>query len=269
VTVWQLTDSGPRRIQTLALAAEEVLPLQSSLLFDGEARGRRLQLSVYTDHPRPADILVEVRAPSGRLARARVQPDSRTADGGYRLDSRRDPALRALLAESPAGTWTANFIDTLPGGGGSLQRWGLRIDGQAAAGPALLPEAQAIPEPGVARSARSVLGADGRRVLIWPAEASVRGDILHWDIASGEVIARLPRPGDFQQARFALDNRVILVIAGRTIEVWDAARAELRLSLPFEPSLAPVLSWRDLPRPTRRAATWPSAMASGWCGCGR
>lgn len=242
VSVWQLSESGPRRIQRVELAAEEVLPLQSSLLFDAKTRGRRLQVEVFTDHPRPADVLVELRAPSGRTARARLQPDSQSSAGGYQLDSRRDPALRALLEESPAGTWTAYFTDTLQGIGGSLARWELRIDGQSAAAPALSPDAQPIPEPGVARRATSVLAENGRRALIWPADPSVRGDILYWNVGSGEVVARIPRQADFQQARFALGNKAVLVIGGRAIEVWDAERAELRLTLPYEPSLAPVLS---------------------------
>lgn len=242
VSVWQLTESGPRRVQNIELAAEEVLPLQSSLLFDAKAQGRRLQVAVFTDHPRPADVLVELRAPSGRTARARLQPGAQTAGGGYGLDSRRDPALRALLDESPAGTWTAYFIDTQQGIGGSLARWELRIDGQSAAAPALAPSVQPIPEPGVARRANSILAGNGRRALIWPAEPSVRGDILYWNISSGEVLARIPRLADFQQARFALGNKLVLVVGGRAIEVWDAERAELRATVPYEPSLEPVLS---------------------------
>jgi WD40 repeat protein len=242
VSVWQLSDTGPRRVQAIELAAEEVLPLQSSLLFDARAPGRRLQVAVYTDHPRPTDVQVELRAPSGRTARARLQAEPATEDGAFLIDSRRDPALRALLEESAVGTWTAYFTDTLQGIGGSLSRWELSIDGQSAAAPALMLEAQPIPEPGAARRAISVLSDNGRRALIWPAEPTVRGDILYWNVGSGEVLARIPRRADFEQARFALNNTAVFVTGGRTVEVWNAERAELLLSLPYEPSLPPVLS---------------------------
>ncbi|MGI9329493.1 MAG: AAA-like domain-containing protein, partial [Gammaproteobacteria bacterium] len=242
VTVWQLGDRAPQRALKRELVAEEIIPLQVSLLIEAKRQGQRLQSVVFTDHPRPQDIQVELRAPSGRAASVKLRPDQRTADGGYLLDSRRDKPLRSLLAESPAGTWTAYFTDAQAGTRGRLERWELRIDQQVASAPMIEPGPQIIPEPGPARQAVSRLDPSGQRALIWPTGQGVRGDILQWDIGSGEVIGRLPRPPNFEDARFALGNSAVLVISGRSIDIWDTQGAKPRLTVAFDPSLVPVLS---------------------------
>jgi WD40 repeat protein len=242
VAVWQLGDRTPQRVLKRNLAAEEIIPLQLSLLIEAKTQGQRLQSVVFTDHPRPQDIQVELRAPSGRVASVTLRPDERSAEGGYQLDSRRDKALRSLLAESPAGTWTAYFTDAQAGTRGRLERWELRIDQQVASAPMIEPGPQIIPEPAPARQAVSRLDPSGQRALIWPTGQAVRGDILQWDIGSGEVIGRLPRPPNFQDARFALGNSAVLVIGGRSIDVWDIGGTEPRLTVAYDPSLVPVLS---------------------------
>jgi len=240
---WQVTDSGPRQIRALQLLAEEVIPLPSRAVVEGQGNGRRLRLSVLTDHPRPRDIQVELRAPSGRSVRVMLADSGRTDDGVYQLDSREQKALRPLLDESVDGTWTAYFTDIVQGIGGSLQAWSLDIDGQTAQVAAALPgEATDIPEPVATRQLESLLDATGRQALTWPSSAEVRGDVLVWNLGRGEVVARLPRPVDFARARFALGQRAALLTIGRNLQLWDLERAELRLSIPFEPSLEPVLS---------------------------
>ncbi len=240
---WQITDAGPRQIRQLELLAEEVIPLPSRAVVEGQGSGRRLRLSVLTDHPRPRDIQVELRAPSGRRVRVMLADSGRSEDGLYRLDSRQQKALRPLLEESVDGTWTAYFTDLVQGIGGSLQAWTLEIDGQQAQlAPGTASEPAAIPEPVATRQMFSLLGADGRQALTWPASSEVRGDVLVWNLGRGEVVARLPRPSDFADAQFALGQSAVLLSIGRNLELWDVERAELRLSIPSEPSLAPVMS---------------------------
>jgi hypothetical protein len=243
-SVWQLNADGLRQLQTIPLLAEEVVPLQRRLVFDGETTGRRLRLTVRTDHPRPSDIVVELRAPSGRQIRMALGSRTAPAEPGvFRFDSRRDRALRSLLEENVNGTWTAYFTDQVQGVGGVLLDWSLQVQDAAATAPAGAGQDPApIPEPGVARQAASELAAGGGLALTWPADPAVRGDILVWNVASGEAAARIPRPAGFIAARFALGDSAVLIIAARKVELWHTGRAELLQSIPIEPSLVPVLS---------------------------
>ncbi|MDJ0928684.1 MAG: AAA-like domain-containing protein [Gammaproteobacteria bacterium] len=242
VSVWQFGETGGRRLRTLELAAEEILPLQARAVHEGSTRGRRLSLDVRVLHPRPSDIMIELRAPSGRAARLSLQ-EARTADDTYSFDSGRAASLRPLLEENPNGTWTAYFIDTVQGISGSLVDWSLSIDGRnTAPAPGSPVEPTLIPQPGVARQAMSVLEPQGRRALTWPADPQVRGDVLVWSVGSGKVISRVPRGSSFSAARFALGNTAVLITTARAVELWDAERGELMLTVPVEPTLAPVLS---------------------------
>ncbi|MBT8442026.1 MAG: AAA-like domain-containing protein, partial [Gammaproteobacteria bacterium] len=242
IEVWHVTESGPRRIQRFELLAEEIIPLQRRLIYQTESRSRRLELKIMSDHPRPSDVEVELRAPSGRQVRVSLG-DEPGEDGLFSLDSRRNPELATLLEENTSGTWSANFTDTVQGVGGSLIRWSIELDGIAAAPPApATPEPAVIPEPVVARRISSVLAPGGRRALTWPTDPAARGDILVWNVSGGEILARIPRPTNFSAARFARGQSGVLVEARNTAELWDIARVEKTASLTIEPSFAPVMS---------------------------
>jgi WD40 repeat protein len=247
VEVWHVTDATPRRIQRLQLLAEEVIPLQRRLTYQGIAEGKELVLEVRTDHPRATDVLVELRAPSGRQVRLALGPESAgSAAGEYRFDSRSNGDLRALLDENVNGTWSAYFIDSIQGISGSLLEWRVTVDGKAASLPARPAtsnlEPVLIPEPGVTQLANTQLAPGGRRALSWPQGPGVRGDILVWSVAGGEILTRIPRPDNFVDVRFALGQAALLITATNNLELWDIERAELLKQISIEPSLAPVLS---------------------------
>lgn len=241
VEVWQLSEGQPRSIQRLDLLAEELVPLQRRLVFQGDAAGRRLQLKFRTDHPRPADIQVELRAPSGR--QVMLQLATEPVDDEIRFDSRRDKVLRPLLEENINGTWTASFTDALQGVSGQLLDWHVRIDGKEAVGAqGVSPGPVTIPEPTIARQLDSRLAPGGRRALTWSADPAVRGDVLVWNVASGEVTGRIPRSADFQAAEFALGHSAVVLLLSQSFELWDAELSKQLLRIPIEPSLSPVLS---------------------------
>ncbi len=241
LSAWRVDDGGGRLVRSLELAAEEWVPVQSRLVFDGRNSGRRLRASFVFDHPRPADLRVELRAPSGRSVRLPL-PVEVNAGGAYQVDSRTARTLRPLLEESPSGTWTANVVDSVRGVTGRLLSWSLDIDGQSvSADPLNTLESGEIPEPTLARVARSALSADGSLALIWPADAAARGNVLVWRTDSGEIVTQLPRSGGFVDARFALGSELVLLTNSRDVAVWTADGRQLR-SIPFEPAVRPALS---------------------------
>ncbi len=243
VDVLHIADSGLQRIQQFALLAEEIIPLQRRLIYEGAASGKRLVLTIHTDHLRPTDVMVGLRAPSGREVQLGLAQVTAGEEGVYHFDSRRDEALAALLEEDIHGTWTANFTDNIQGVIGHLLSWEIRIDNTVATLPAgVIPETSAIPEPGVARQLHSVLSPGGRRALTWPSDPLVRGDLLVWDVAGGEILARIPRPANFSSARFALGHDAVFITAGSTIDFLDIATGKLLTELTIEPSFEPVLS---------------------------
>ncbi len=239
----RLDEDGLQRARNLELLAEELIPQPTTLFIKAAGNGRRMKISVETDHVRPRDIQLELRSPSGRQARTMLTDAGATADGYYRLDSRQIPALRELLEESVGGTWTAYFTDLVQGIGGSLKSWSLEIDGQVAtAEPSSQQGLLQIPEPKATRQATNILGPAGRFALSWPSSPEVRGDVLVWDIARAEVTARIPRPPEFTNAGFALGQRAVLLTIGRSLQVWDVQSASLQLTIPIESAFAPVLS---------------------------
>ena len=241
IDVWQLTETEPRRIQRLDLLAEELVPLQRRLVYQGGADGKRIKLSYRTDHPRPSDIHVELRAPSGR--KVTLQPPADASGEEISFDSRRDVGLRALLEENINGTWTAAFTDVLQGVSGQLIEWQVQIDGTAAVdAQGISPEPVAIPEPTVARQPASRLAPRGRHAMTWSSDADVRGDVLIWNVASGEVTGRIPRTEGFQSAEFALGHKAVLLLLNQSVELWDAELSTQLLRLPIGPALKPVLS---------------------------
>jgi len=243
VDVLHVADSGPQRVQQFALLAEEVIPLQRQLVYQGGASGKRLVMTIRTDHLRPADVSVGLRAPSGREVELDLSQGEVTEEGVYRFASRQDSDLGSLLEENINGTWTATFSDNIQGVSGNLLGWEVRIDNSVAELPAEAePEMNVIPEPGVARQMHSMLSTGGRRALTWPSDPLVRGDLLVWDISNGEILARIPRPANFTSARFALGHDAVFITAGSTIEFHSIATAQLLTRMTIEPTFTPVLS---------------------------
>ncbi|MFQ5634381.1 MAG: AAA-like domain-containing protein [Gammaproteobacteria bacterium] len=242
IDVWHVPESGPRRIQRFELLAEELIPLQRRLVYQPETGGGRLELTVVTDHTRPSDVEIDLRAPSGRQVTLGLP--AQPADGGrYTLDSRANPELAALLEEDLNGTWSANFSDVVQGVGGILRDWSVVIGGTSAEPPpGIVPEATPIPESRIARQIVSVLAPGGRRALTWPSDPTVRGDILVWNVAGGEILARIPRPANFSGARFARGQSGVFITARNNAELWDIERVEMSLSMTIEPSFVPVMS---------------------------
>ena len=141
------------------------------------------------------------------------------------------------------GTWSAYFTDNVQGSTGSLLDWQVLIDGQSAGLPAgTNPEPMVIPEPGVSRQAKSVLSPGGRRALTWPADPAAHGDVLIWNVAGGEVLARIARPENFVHAQFARGQASVLIRTTQSVVLWDAEKAELSATIPIDPSFDPVLS---------------------------
>jgi len=243
IDVLHIADSGSQHIQQFALLAEEVIPLQRRLVYEGEASGKQMVLTIRTDHLRPADIEVSLRSPSGREVQLSLAQGTAAEEGVYHFDSRHDEQLAVLLEENISGTWTANFTDNIQGVIGYLLNWEIRIDKTVATLPAgVTPETSAIPEPGVARQLHSVLSPGGRRALTWPSDPQVRGDLLVWDNAAGEILARIPRPASFSSARFAMGHDAVFITAGSSIEFIDVATGKSLTKMTIEPSFTPVLS---------------------------
>jgi len=119
----------------------------------------------------------------------------------------------------------------------------MRIDGSSAEpAPGVVPESTVIPEPRVARQFNSVLAPGGRRAMTWPSDPNARGDILIWNLAGGEILARIPRPANFSDARFARGQSGIFITARNLAELWDIERVEKSASITIEPSFVPVMS---------------------------
>ncbi len=244
VDVLHVAESGPQRVQRFALLAEEIIPLQRRLVYQGSSSGKQLVLTIHTDHLRPADVTVSLRAPSGREVELGLEQGKlMEAEGVYQFVSQPGSPLDALLEENINGTWTANFTDDIQGVIGNLLTWEMHIDNIIAVLPVgVQPEISAIPEPGVARQIHSVLSDGGRRALTWPSDPLVRGDLLVWDIANGEILSRIPRPANFLGARFALGHDAVFIAAGSSIEFRSLATAKVLAGMTIEPSFRPVFS---------------------------
>lgn len=242
--VWRLGEGTPRREQRLSLTAEEIQPLQRRATQQRVRFAKRLTLAVRLDHPRPADVEVILQAPSGRQAVLRLDEAARGGPAGtLRFDSARNWMLLPLLEQSAAGTWTAWFSDTRQGAAGRLLGWELRLDGELANPPAeATAAALAIPEPQTTPRARAALGPAGRRALTWPADSNARGDLLVWDVARGEVIARLPRPAALDTARFVLGHAAVLIESEREAVLREVAAGKLIGRLQLAPGARPEVA---------------------------
>ncbi len=237
VEQWRIENGAPSLVQRLELVAEVLVPVQRRLLHRGEGAGRDLRLVVVVDHARAADIVVTLRAPSGKQVALQLIDEAAVAGriGEYRFQSRTVPELAALLEENVTGTWTAFFTDHRESVVGSLVDWSVVIDDIAAEYPqGTGAELIVLPDPQATRRAGSTLAPGGRRAMTWPAEQQVPGNILVWDLTRRSVLARIPRPAGFSSARFVLGHGAVLVSSASGIDLWDTLRGDLVGHLPVE-----------------------------------
>ncbi|MGI9308195.1 MAG: proprotein convertase P-domain-containing protein, partial [Gammaproteobacteria bacterium] len=246
IQVWDLSEGVLQRLQSFSLVAEERIALQRRLTVGGDVAGRRLVMDLATDHPRPQQLMIVLRAPSGRQVELRPGRQSSTGKRGeYVFTSRAFAPLRELLGDDVTGTWTAAFSDTQQGVTGRLLKWDLKIDGVSAESVAELPaEAETIPEPRPSIRVRSVLGSDGRQALVWPAEELAGGELLVWDVPSETVTQRIPRSDDFLNAFFVRDGRSVMTVGPRQLKIWDVGTAKLQGTIQLTAPLrdAPIMS---------------------------
>jgi len=244
VHLWRLSaDAPPTAERQFELAAEERVVLRQRLQVSAPPEVSRMALVVKTDHPRPADVAIRLQAPSGAVTVLQLA-DAGKADGEYRFDSARMPALAGLLGDDASGTWIAYFADVERGVTGYLLDWSIDIAGGSARPPADVDRsAQLIPEPMRTTLVRSELDSTGQRALVWPEDSGVSGDILVWDLASASVIARIPRDQGVATARFLLGGSQVMTRDGGLLRFWDAATGKLSGEVPLaDTEAAPVVS---------------------------
>jgi WD40 repeat protein len=220
VDVWRLDGERPRLVSSDVLIAEERLELEERRMIDGLTGVP--QLLVKTNHTRPQQVMMYLRAPSGQQARLSLSAGQPLAEGVYAFDFGAFRQLRGLLAGEMAGNWSIAVSDLEQGVGGELLDWGLVPAGvRDIATDDFL--AQPIPEPRLTENATAVLAGDGRLAMSWPLDQQTKGSILIWDLTTNEVLARIPRPDDFAGARFALGGERVITLESRQISVWETA----------------------------------------------
>jgi len=219
VDIWQLDGDSPRFVRRQMLTAEELLSVEDRRSVT-DLNGWP-SLLIKTDHPRPAQVSVLLRSPSGQEARLQLAAARVRRTNVYAFDFSDYPSLRALLATGRNGNWTLVLGDTERGLTGDLLDWGIVGPGvQDVATRNVVP--QPIPELRTAPNALSQLGPGGKQALAWPADSSTQGPILVWDIEANKVLARLPRSADFIDVRMVLEGKRVMTLEPRTIRLWDA-----------------------------------------------
>jgi len=224
VHFWQLQgDAAPAPLGSLELVAEERVQLPQRLIISAPLNTERLELSVTTDHPRPADVQVSLRAPSGAAVTLSLEAaDNSGPSNEYRFSSTAYPELAALLGDDASGTWIASFSDRERGATGFLIDWTLSVPGGSAAAPEDADRsAVVIPEPVLTTLVRSRLDEQGQRALVWPEDDDVRGDVLVWDLGTTGVVTRLPRDSGFIDAQFVMGGAAVLMRNARLLALHD------------------------------------------------
>ena len=97
-----------------------------------------------------------------------------------------------------------------------------------------------LPEPVLSRDAEVRLSADGRRALSWPADSTVAGQVLVWDLEGRQIIARIPRDAGFIRAELARNNELVAVINQGWMGIWDALTAQQVSAMPTRTAADPV-----------------------------
>ena len=220
IDLWRIDGDRPRLVRSDTLIAEERLELEERRLVEQLNASPRLLIK--TNHAQPEQVILHVRAPSGQQARLNLA-DGRVINNYLRaFDFAMHPELRNLQGADYAGNWTIALSDMEQGISGELLDWGLvtvNISDVTTAN--YVP--QPIPEPRSSENAKVLLGPGGRLALSWPADRQTQGSILVWDLASDDVLARIPRDNGFIDAQFVLGGERVATIEPRQITVWETA----------------------------------------------
>ncbi|MFQ6023200.1 MAG: M36 family metallopeptidase [Acidiferrobacterales bacterium] len=123
------------RVETtpnLAIPDNELVGVSSVLTVPQTGRISRLRVSVEIEHTYRGDLRVSLMAPSGSAAvlhdRSGASADNLVAS----YASEDIPALAAIVGEQVQGDWTLHVVDWAAVDIGTLHRWGLEIDFEAA-----------------------------------------------------------------------------------------------------------------------------------------
>lgn len=98
----------------------------SPVTLSGDGRAARIDVELVVTHPQPADLVLELEAPSGRRAvlRALDEPAGGAVQSYHSGSSER---LAALVGEAVPGQWTLRVADLGPRDVGTLDRWRLTV----------------------------------------------------------------------------------------------------------------------------------------------
>jgi hypothetical protein len=110
---------------------------------------------------------------------------------------------------------------------------------------------------------------DGSRIATWkPGMKEGRAIVEAWDAVTAKRLCELPEAEEYPTAHFSPDAKWLVTLAarGKSLEVWDAAGGERRLSLPtnveIEPDRAGPAEWSgDISPDSRWLCHWQAADA--------
>ena len=98
----------------------------SPLELEADGAAGHIIVDLRVTHPQPADLLIELVAPSGRTAILRGLNDD--AGGAHQTyDSGSSQRLAELHGQAITGVWTLRVSDHVPGDVGRLERWRLTV----------------------------------------------------------------------------------------------------------------------------------------------
>lgn len=110
----------------VAIPDNSAAGVESTVQFGLDGEAARITVQLDLTHPQPADLLLELVAPSGKRALLRGLDDP--AGGSIQsYDSDSNQRLATLLEEGIAGVWTLHVADCVAGDAGTLDRWKLTV----------------------------------------------------------------------------------------------------------------------------------------------
>jgi WD40 repeat protein len=237
--VWSLDGEVPQHLRSLTILAEERLELVERRIVDKS--GALPQLFIRTSHPRADQVEVNLRGPSGQQAQLNLAEGKQVEDGLFAFAFADYEQLRSLSTKELAGNWTLSLTDLERGSNGELLGWKLSFaDAGFVAGPDDI--AQPIPEPRSSVNAESRLSPGGRMAISWPADSDTQGSILVWDLSEDAILARIPRSGEFRDARFVLRGERVITLDARRMVVWESATGRQLGEVPLSSAKLPKLS---------------------------
>lgn len=228
---WDALTGLPAPGARLELLAQQFVPVRRRLSLDTGGRVTQVRVELALDHPQPADLYIQLTAPSGRsveLPTALAGGD----EGGFVFDERRLPALRALRGEATLGTWLLEIEDRVGGATGFLRGWVLQASPAAGHRAEDRPEnALLLPAPSRTSAVRAALSPAGTLVAALPRNPESRGRLQAWDVASARPLASAAVGAGERWIGFADEATVLLVDgdgAAEQLSVLDAVSGELR-----------------------------------------